>query len=205
MKTKVYSQENVEVEEVELQDSVFSVKIKPELVQQAVRSHLAANRKGTVGVKTRSNIRGGGSKPWRQKGTGRARAGSNRSPLWNGGSVIHGPKQRDYSFKLNKKVRKHALKMALSARAYEGTLKVVDSMELEEIKTKNFVRIKNNLEAKKPLIITDKEYSVLELSARNVPGVDVVPQDKVNTYLIMKHSEIIIEKKAAENLQDRLS
>jgi len=205
MRTKVYSQDNVEVGEMDLPDQLFSVAVKPELLHQAVRSHLASIRRGTVGVKGRSIIRGGGSKPWRQKGTGRARAGSNRSPIWTGGAVTHGPKQRDYDFKLNKKVRRLALKMALSSRAASGNLKVVDKFEMDEVKTKHFVQIKNKLEAKKPLIIINKEYNNLVLSARNVPGVDVVTIDNVNTYMIMKHGELIIEQKAVESLQDRLN
>ncbi|MGM0610489.1 MAG: 50S ribosomal protein L4 [Thermodesulfobacteriota bacterium] len=205
MITKVYSQDNVEVGEMDLPDQLFSVAVKPELLHQAVRSHLASIRRGTVGVKSRSLIRGGGSKPWRQKGTGRARAGSNRSPIWTGGAVTHGPKQRDYDFKLNKKVRRLALKMALSSRAAEGNLKVVDKFEMDEVKTKHFVQIKNKLEVKKPLIVIDKEYNNLVLSARNVPGVEVVTIDSVNTYMIMKHGELIIEQKAVESLQDRLN
>jgi large subunit ribosomal protein L4 len=205
MKTKVYSQDNVEVGEMDLQDQVFSVEVKPEIMHQAMRSHLASSRRGTVGVKTRGTIRGGGRKPWRQKGTGRARAGSTRSPLWTGGSVIHGPKQRSYSFKLNKKVRKLALKMALSARAQDGSLKVVDEFNLDEVKTKKFVQIKNSLQVKKPLIVIDKEYNNLVLSARNVPGVEVVTYDQVNPYLVMKHGELIMEQKAVDSLQDRLS
>ncbi|MFP4167715.1 MAG: 50S ribosomal protein L4 [Desulfonatronovibrionaceae bacterium] len=205
MKTKVYSQDNVEVGEMDLEDRVFSVRVKPEILHQAVRSHLAASRQGTVGVKTRGLIRGGGSKPWRQKGTGRARVGSSRSPLWTGGAVTHGPKQRDHGFKLNKKVRRLALKMALSARAADGSLKVVDGFKLDEVKTKKFVQIKDNLEAKKPLIVISKEYNNLELSARNVPGVEVVTSDRVNPYLIMKHGELIMEQEAVNSLQDRLS
>jgi large subunit ribosomal protein L4 len=125
--------------------------------------------------------------------------------LWTGGSVIHGPKQRSYSFKLNKKVRRLALKMALSARAQDGSLKVVDEFSLDEIKTKKFEQIKNSLQAKKPLIVIDKEYNNLVLSARNVPGVEVVTYDQVNPYLVMKHGELIMEQKAVDSLQDRLS
>ena len=204
IKTKVYSQDNVEVGEIELKDEVFSVAVKPEILHQAVRYHLAAKRAGCASVKNRSSIRGGGKKPWRQKGTGRARAGTIRSPLWRGGAVAHGPQPRDYSFKLNKKVRRLALKMALSARLSEDSLKVIEKFELPEIKTKNFVEIKNKLSLKKPLIVLAEKYNNLELSARNVPGVQVVVQDSLTVYDILRHQELILDKQAVEKLHERL-
>jgi len=204
IKLKVLSQNNEEVGEVELKEEVFGVEVRPELLHLVVRAHLAAKRQGTVSVKNRAKVRGGGKKPWRQKGTGRARAGSIRSPLWKGGGVVHGPQPRDYSFKVNKKVKRLALKMALSSLLKENRLKVVDKFDLPEIKTKKFVEIKNNLSLKKPLIVVQERCNNLELSARNVPGVTVLLQDFVNTYETLKHSEVVIEKEAILKLQERL-
>ncbi|MDK2921255.1 MAG: large subunit ribosomal protein [Desulfonauticus sp.] len=204
IKAKVYSQTNQEVGEIELREDVFGVEVRPELLHLVVRAHLAAKRQGTVATKNRAKITGGGRKPWRQKGTGRARAGSSRSPLWRGGAVIHGPQPRDYSFKVNKKVKRLALKMALSSLLAENRLKIVDKFELPEIKTKKFVEIKNNLGVKKPLIVLQERYNNLELSARNVPGVGVLTQEFLNTYDALKHSELVIEKEAILKLQERL-
>ncbi|WP_045212978.1 50S ribosomal protein L4 [Desulfonatronovibrio magnus] len=202
---KVYSKDNQEVEDIQLVEEVFSVGVKPEILHQAVRAHLAAIRSGTAQVKNRAAITGGGRKPWRQKGTGRARAGSGRSPLWRGGAITHGPQARDYSFKLNKKVRKLALKMALTSRLVEDKLKIVDDLEMSEIKTKNFVQIKNDLNLKKPLIVTGKRYNNLELSARNVQDAQVVTQDSINVYDILRHKELVLDKQAVNALQERLS
>ncbi len=204
LSAKVYSQDNQEVGAIDLQENIFSVSVRPELMHQAVRAHRAAVRSGTVGVKNRALISGGGRKPWRQKGTGRARAGSGRSPLWRGGAVIHGPKARDYSIKLNKKVRRLALKMALSTKYAQDKLQIVDKIELNRIRTKDFVDIKNNLGLKKPLIVTAEKSNNLELSARNVPGVEVVTHDSINVYEVLKHQELVIDKQAVEKLQERL-
>ncbi|HCO12201.1 MAG TPA: 50S ribosomal protein L4 [Desulfonauticus sp.] len=204
IKAKVYSQTNQEVGEIELREDIFGVKVRPELLHLVVRAHLAAKRQGTVATKNRAKITGGGRKPWRQKGTGRARAGSIRSPLWRGGAVVHGPQPRDYSFKVNKKIKKLALKMALSSLLAEDRLKIVDKFEFPEIKTKKFVEVKNNLGVKKPLIVLQERYNNLELSARNVPGVSVLTQDFLNTYDALKHSELVIEKEAILKLQERL-
>ncbi|MFP4397245.1 MAG: 50S ribosomal protein L4, partial [Desulfonatronovibrio sp.] len=156
-------------------------------------------------VKNRARITGGGKKPWKQKGTGRARAGSGRSPLWRGGAITHGPQQRDYSFKLNKKVRRLAMKMALSSRLAENKLKIVDDLDMPEIKTKEFVQIKSTLGLKKPLIVTGKQYNNLELSARNAQGVQVVTQDSINIFDILRHNELVLDKQAVQMLQERLS
>ncbi len=203
--TKVYSKDNLEVGEIQLSEDVFSVGIKPQLMHLAVRSHLAAVRSGTAEVKNRAKISGGGRKPWRQKGTGRARAGSGRSPLWRGGAITHGPQPRDYSFKINKKVRRLALKMALSSRLAQEKLKIVDDLDMPEVKTRQFVEMKGKLELKKPLIVTGKKYNNLELSARNVRGAQVVTHDSVNIYDILRHNELVMDKQAVEELQKRLS
>jgi len=201
----VYSKDNQEVGGIELSEEVFSVGVKPELLHLAVRSHLAAVRSGTAEVKNRARITGGGKKPWRQKGTGRARAGSGRSPLWRGGAITHGPNQRDYSFKLNKKVRRLAMKMALSTRLAEKKLKIIDDLDMPEIKTRQFVEIKGKLGLKKPLLVTGKQYNNLELSARNVKGVQVVTHDSVNVYDILSHNELVMDKQAVQALQERLT
>ncbi|MFP4083592.1 MAG: 50S ribosomal protein L4 [Desulfonatronovibrio sp.] len=202
---KVYSRDNKEVGEIELAENVFSVGVKPQLLQLAVKAHLASIRSGTAEVKNRARITGGGKKPWKQKGTGRARAGSGRSPLWRGGAITHGPQQRDYSFKLNKKVRRLAMKMALSSRLAENKLKIVDDLDMPEIKTKEFVQIKSTLGLKKPLIVTGKQYNNLELSARNAQGVQVVTQDSINIFDILRHNELVLDKQAVQMLQERLS
>ncbi len=202
---KVLSKDNQEVGQIELSEDVFSVGVKPELMHLAVRSHLAAIRSGSAEVKNRAKITGGGRKPWRQKGTGRARAGSGRSPLWRGGAITHGPQPRDFSFKLNKKVRRLALKMALSSRMAQNKLMVVDDLDLPEIKTKSFESVKGKLGLKKPLIVTAKKYNNLELSARNVRNTQVVTQDSINVYDILRHNELVLDKQAVDALQERLS
>ncbi|MCA1743305.1 MAG: 50S ribosomal protein L4 [Desulfonatronovibrio sp.] len=201
---KVLSKDNQEVGQIELSEDVFSVGVKPELMHLAVRSHLAGIRSGTAEVKNRAKITGGGKKPWRQKGTGRARAGSGRSPLWRGGAITHGPQPRDFSFKLNKKVRRLALKMALSSRLAQDKLMVVDDLDLPEIKTKTFENVKGKLGLKKPLIVTGKKYNNLELSARNVRNAEVVTQDSINVYDILRHNELVLDKQAVNALQERL-
>lgn len=201
---KVYDQNRHEVGEISLMDEVFQVEIKPELLHMAVRSHLAKLRAGTVGVKTRGLVSGGGKKPWRQKGTGRARAGSSRSPLWRSGAIVHGPQARSYGFKINKQVRKLALKMALSSRFSSDAMLVVENMAMTEIKTKKFVACKDALGLKKALIVVDKKDSNLALSARNVPGFNVLDQQSINVYEILKYPQVVLEKTAVEALQERL-
>lgn len=187
-----------------LPEDIFQVSVRPEILHLAVRSHLAKERAGTVGVKTRGTIRGGGKKPWRQKGTGRARAGSTRSPLWRGGAVVHGPVARSYGFKINKKVRKLALKMALTSRLAEENLTVVDKVSLSEIKTKGFLAVKDALQLKKALIVVSELDNNLRLSARNVPGIDVLNAESINTYDILRHPQLVLEQGVVERLQERL-
>ncbi len=201
---KIFNQENHEVGEQALLDEVFQTEVRPEILHMVVRAHLAALRAGTVGVKTRSLARGGGKKPWRQKGTGRARSGSSRSPIWRGGAVVHGPVARDYSFKVNKKVKKLALKMALTARFVEDNMRVIDNLELAEVKTKSFVALKDRFNLKKALIVTKGESKNLVLSARNVQGFEVKSQDKVSTYDILSRPYLLIEQEAVNLIQERL-
>jgi large subunit ribosomal protein L4 len=201
---KVYDQNRKEVGEISLADDIFQVEVKPEVLHLAVRSHLAKLRSGTVGVKTRGLVSGGGKKPWRQKGTGRARAGSSRSPLWRSGAIVHGPVARDYSFKINKQVRKLALKMALSSRFTSENLLVVDKLQFDEIKTKKFVTCKDTLGLKKALIVVAEKDTNLALSARNVPGFLVLDQQSINVYEILKYPQVVLDKGAVEALQERL-
>jgi large subunit ribosomal protein L4 len=201
---KIYSQEKKEVGELDLPQDIFEVPIRTEILHLVVRAHLAAKRAGTVGVKNRALIHGGGRKPWRQKGTGRARAGSSRSPLWRGGAVIHGPQARDYSFKVNKKVKALALKMALSSRLAEENLMVVDALSLPGIKTKEFCRLRDALGLKKALIVVPQEDNNLRLSARNVPGIKVQPQNRLNVYDILAYPQLVLAPQVVENIQERL-
>ncbi|GAU07542.1 50S ribosomal protein L4 [Desulfoplanes formicivorans] len=201
---KIYNQEKNVVGEMDLTDDIFSVEVKPEILHFVVRAFRNARRAGTVGVKNRALIRGGGKKPWRQKGTGRARAGSVRSPLWKGGAVVHGPQARDYSFKVNKKIRRLALKMALTSRFVQDDMLIVDKLDLNEIKTKAFVGLRERLGLKKVLIVVPEEYKNLTLSARNVPGVQVTTQDALNVYDILRHPQLVMEQGAVEKLQERL-
>lgn len=201
---KIYDQQKKEVGEISLSDDIFQIEVQPEILHLAVRSHLAKLRAGTVGVKTRGLVRGGGKKPWRQKGTGRARAGSIRSPLWRGGAVVHGPVARDYGFKINKQVRKLALKMALSSRFTSDNMLVVNTLHFDEVKTKNFVTCKDVLGLKKALIVVAEKDSNLALSARNVPGFLVVDQNSVNVYEILKYPQMVLDQGAVEALQERL-
>jgi large subunit ribosomal protein L4 len=201
---KIYNQEKSVVGEMDLTDDIFSVEVKPEILHFVVRAFRNARRAGTVGVKNRALIRGGGKKPWRQKGTGRARAGSVRSPLWKGGAVIHGPQARDYSIKVNKKIRRLALKMALTSRFVRDDMLIVDKLDLDEIKTKAFVGLRDRLGLKKVLIVVPEEYKNLTLSARNVPGVQVTTQDALNVYDILRHPQLVMEQGAVEKLQERL-
>ncbi len=200
----LYDQEKNVIGEIDLPDEIFGVKIRPEILHFVVRAHLAAKRVGTVSVKTRSTISGGGRKPWRQKGTGRARAGSIRSPLWRGGAVIHGPKPRDYSFKVNKKIKRLALKMALSSKVQNNELLVVDKIKLNSHKTKEFVQIKNKLELKKALIVLPEKDNNLILASRNVPDVKLIGPETLNTYDILNCENLVITPEIVETLKQRL-
>lgn len=201
---KVFNQSKIEVGQLELPQDIFEVPVQPEILHFVVRAHLAAKRAGTVGVKTRGLVRGGGRKPWRQKGTGRARAGSSRSPIWRGGAILHGPVARDYSFKVNKKIKALAMKMALSSRLAEDKLMVVDSFVLSSVKTKEFCKIKESLGLKKALIVLSQEDNNLRLSARNIPGIEIQLQDKLNVYDILRFPQLIMAPQVVESIRERL-
>lgn len=203
-KVNVVDQKNKEVGKIDLAPEVFEVEIRPEVLHLVVRQHLAAKRQGTHATKNRALKTGGGRKPWRQKGTGRARAGSVRSPLWKGGATIFGPQPRDYSFKVNKKVKRLALKMALSSRLSDSNLTVVDKIELDAIKTKEFAQVAGDLELKKALIVAKDVDTKLVLSARNIPGVKIVDANKLNVYDVLKYPQLVMLQSAAEDVQERL-
>ena len=173
------------VGEVSLKDNIFNTKVNKYLVHQAVKRYLANKRRGTASTKNRSEVRGGGAKPWKQKGTGRARAGTNSSPIWVGGGIVFGPAPRDYSFSLPKKMKVAALKSVLSDKLENKEIIIVDKLSLEENKTSKMVEILKNLDAfKKPLIIMEKEDNGIAQAARNIKGAQVLPVSKINTLFI---------------------
>ena len=191
--------------EVSLKDNIFNTKINKYLVHQAVKRYLANRRRGTASTKNRSEVRGGGAKPWKQKGTGRARAGTNCSPIWVGGGIVFGPAPREYSFSLPKKMKVAALKSVLSDKLENKEIIIIDKLSLEENKTSKMVEILKNLQAfKKPLIIMEKEDSIIALSVRNIKGAQVLPVSKINTYDLINHEKIIITKKALKRIEEVL-
>ena len=202
--TGIVNIKNENVGEVDLNDALFGVEVKPYILHDIVRMQLAGRRAGTACTKTRAEVRGSGAKPWRQKGTGRARSGSRQSPLWRGGGTAFGPKPRDYSFKLTKKVRKLGLKMALTTRLSENRLKVLDAFELDEFKTKDFVNVMKALEVDNALIVTPNQDVKLENSSRNVPGFKVMQTAGVNVYDILLHKNIILLQPSLGQLEERL-
>ncbi len=195
---------NEKVGDIELNAQVFDLEVKEHLLHDIVRMQRAAKRSGNACTKTRVEVRGGGAKPWRQKGTGRARAGTRNSPLWRGGGVTFGPKPRDYSFKLNRKVKKQALAMAMSARLKEGNLVVLDSFIMDAIKTKDFVDIMKGFDFDNCLIITDGPNDIVSKSARNVNGFKILPSEGLNVYDILLHKKLILVQPVVGSLEERL-
>jgi large subunit ribosomal protein L4 len=189
---------------LELHDHIFAAPVKPQLFYEVTTWQLATRRRGSAATKERSAVRGGGRKPWRQKGTGRARAGTSRSPLWRGGGTIFGPHPRDYGYPLPKKVRRAALRSALSLRYQDGKLLLIEDFPAPEIKTKAFVEAMEGLGIKNALIITDGENVNLERSARNVPWVKVLRHNGLNIFDILKYEHLIIVKPAIEKIEERL-
>ncbi len=192
------------VGEIDLNDALFGVEVKPGILHDIVCMQRANRRAGTASTKTRGEVRGGGAKPWRQKGTGRARAGSRTSPLWRGGGTVFGPKPRDYSYKLPKKVRRLGLRMALSARFREGNLVVVDEFSMPEIKTREFVRIMRNFDFDDCLVVTAEPDRNLGLSCRNAVGYKTLPVAGLNVYDILKHKKLMLVQSSLEQLEKRL-
>jgi large subunit ribosomal protein L4 len=195
---------NEKVGEADLNDALFGVEVKPYTLHDIVRMQLAKRRAGNACTKTRAEVRGSNAKPWRQKGTGRARSGSRQSPIWRGGGTTFGPKPRDYSFKLTKKVRKLGIKMALSSRLAEERLTVLDAFQLDEIKTKNFVNVMKTLDIDNALIVIPEHDEKLVKSSHNVPGFKVMQTAGVNVYDILLHKKIILLQPCLGQLEERL-
>lgn len=198
----VYNMEGKEVDKIELNDSIFGVEINEHLVHMAVLQQLANKRQGTQKAKTRSEVRGGGRKPWRQKGTGHARQGSTRSPQWTGGGVVFAPTPRDYSFKLNKKEKRAALKSALTSRVAENKFIVLDELKLDEIKTKKFVEVMKNLKVEKALVVlNDMDVNVIK-SADNVPTVKTAQTNELNVFDVLKYDTVVVTKDAVKTIEE---
>jgi large subunit ribosomal protein L4 len=199
---KVYNIEGKEVGTIELNDAVFGVEVNEHLMHMAVVQQLANKRQGTQKAKTRSEVSGGGRKPWRQKGTGHARQGSTRAPQWTGGGVVFAPTPRDYSFKLNKKEKRAALKSALSSRVQDNKFIVIDEMNFGEIKTKNFQNMLNNLSVAKALVVIEEGNTNAVLSARNIADVKTALTNTINVYDILKYNTVVVTKAAVETIEE---
>ena len=198
----VYNIEGKEVGTIDLSDAVFGVEVNEHLMHMAVVQQLANKRQGTQKAKTRSEVSGGGRKPWRQKGTGHARQGSTRAPQWTGGGVVFAPTPRDYSFKLNKKEKRAALKSALTSRVLENKFIVLDEMNFGEIKTKNFQNMLNNLSVAKALVVVEEGNTNAVLSARNIPTVKTAGTNTINVYDILKYNTMIVTKAAVATIEE---
>lgn len=201
-KVSVYNMEGNEVGSMELSDAVFGAKISEHLVHMAVVQYLANKRQGTQKAKTRAEVRGGGRKPWKQKGTGHARQGSIRAPQWKGGGVVFAPTPRDYSFKMNKKEKRAALKSVLTSKVNDSKFIVLDELKLDEIKTKRFVEILNNLKVQKALVVLNDTDQNVILSARNVPKVKTAQTNTINVYDILKYDTVVITKDAVATIEE---
>ena len=198
----VYNMEGKEVGTMELNDAVFGVEVNEHLVHAVVVAQLANKRQGTQKAKTRSEVSGGGRKPWRQKGTGHARQGSTRAPQWTGGGVVFAPTPRDYTIKLNKKERRLALKSVLTAKVQENKFIVLDELKLDEIKTKNFQAILNNLNVNKAMVVLNDNDKNVVMSAKNIPNVITAQTNTINVYDILKYNTMIVTKAAVETIQE---
>ena len=198
----VYNMEGKEVGSMELNDAVFGVEVNEHLVHMAVLQQLANNRQGTQKAKTRSEVSGGGRKPWRQKGTGHARQGSTRSPQWTGGGVVFAPVPRDYSFKINKKEKRAALKSALTSRVLDNKLIVVDELKFDEIKTKKFQAVMDNLKVKKALVVIADNDEKITMSARNIPTVKTALVNSINVYDILKGDTLVLTRDAVAKIEE---
>ncbi len=198
----VYNMEGSEVGKLDLNDKVFAVDVNEHLMHMAVVLQLANKRQGTQKAKTRSEVRGGGRKPWRQKGTGHARQGSIRAPQWTGGGVVFAPVPRDYSFKMNKKEKAGAIKSALTSRVNEEKFFVLDSLKFDEIKTKKMVGVLDALKVNKALVVLDGDNENVALSARNIADVRTVPVNAINVYDILKYETVVITKDAVSKIEE---
>ena len=198
----VYNKEGKEIDTLELNDAVFGVEVNEHLVHMAVVAQLANNRQGTQKAKTRSEVSGGGRKPWRQKGTGHARQGSTRAPQWTGGGMVFAPTPRDYTIRLNKKEKRAALKSALTSRVNENKFIVVDSLSFDELKTKNFKAVMDNLKVSKALVVLDEESTNAAISAKNIPTVKTARVNTINVYDILKYNTVVATKAAVASIEE---
>ena len=201
-KVAVYNMEGKEVGSMDLNDAVFGVEVNEHLVHMAVLQQLANNRQGTQKAKTRSEVRGGGRKPWRQKGTGHARQGSTRAPQWTGGGMVFAPVPRDYSFKLNKKEKRAALKSALTSRVADNKFVVVDELKLDEIKTKKFVEVLNNLKVEKALVVLNEMDTNVIKSAQNLATVKTSQINELNVFDVLKYDTVVVSKAAVATIEE---
>jgi len=198
----IFNMQGAEVGTMELNDAIFGVEVNEHLVKMAVTATLAAKRQGTQKAKTRSEVSGGGRKPWKQKGTGHARQGSTRAPQWTGGGVVFAPTPRDYTIKLNKKEKRAALKSVLTSRVLENKFIVLDELKFDEIKTKKFVEVMNNLKVNKALVVLAENDQNVVLSARNVEDVKTALTNTINVYDILKYNTVVATKAAVEKIEE---
>ena len=198
----VFNMDGKEVDKIDLSDAVFGVEVNEHLVHMAVQQQLANNRQGTQKAKTRSEVSGGGRKPWRQKGTGHARQGSTRSPQWTGGGMVFAPVPRDYSFKMNKKEKRAALKSALSSRVAEEKLIVLDELKLSEIKTKEFAKVMKNLNLDKALVVTAGPDETIQRSAANIPTIKTASTATINVFDVLKYNTVVLTKDAVKTIEE---
>ncbi len=204
-KADVINIQGEKVGEVELNDAIWNTDVKPYLIHDVVVMQLNNRRRGTSAAKTRGEVRGGGRKPWKQKGTGRARSGSSTSPVWVGGGTVFGPKPKEYRMSVPKKVRKAALRSALSVRNGEAALKILDRIELERISTKSFAGIMKTLSLSKPLVVVSGKNETLEKSARNIPYTKVLRVEGLNVYDVMRHDQFVVTTDALQRIEEALS
>ena len=198
----VYNMQGAEVGKMDLNDAIFGVEVNEHLVKMVVTAHLAAERQGTQKAKTRSEVSGGGRKPWKQKGTGHARQGSTRAPQWTGGGVVFAPTPRDYTIRLNKKEKRAALKSALTSRVNENKFIVVEAMNFDEIKTKKFQTVLNNLNVNKALVVLEEGDKNAEISAKNIPDVKTARVNTINVYDILKYNTVIATKAVVAAIEE---
>ncbi len=200
----VYDIEKTKIAELELSDLVFGVEVNEHILYEVVKMQLACRRQGTASTKTRSDVRGGGRKPWRQKGTGRARAGTTRSPIWRGGGVVFGPVPRDYSYKAPKKVRKAALKSALSMKVKEGRVIILRDFPMDEIKTKRFKEVLDRFELGKTLFVLDERNTILEKSSKNIKNVKMMRSEGINVYDLLNYDDLVLLESSVEKIEGAL-
>ncbi|MGV8073700.1 MAG: 50S ribosomal protein L4 [Syntrophobacteraceae bacterium] len=200
----VYSINRDVVGQMDLKEDIFAVSVKPHVLHEVVLYQLAKRRAGTAKTKGRSEVRGGGKKPWKQKGTGRARSGTSRSPIWRGGGTIHGPQPRSYEMHIPKKVRKLALKMALSQKLIDQELTVLDQIQLEQIKTKDFASILNRFQVRKTLVVIPEKDETVERSARNIPDVKVLRSEGLNVYDLLNYHHVLLTQGSIGRLEEAL-